>query len=46
MKTYNYYFYGRPITKAVFEIGVPSDWEENIIDAGYTYGGFRAIERD
>ena len=46
MKKYNYYFYGTPITKALFEVEVPSDWKENIVDAEYTYGGFRAIERD
>ena len=47
MKTYNYFYYGQAITKQDFENNVPDDWESNVDEFGqYTYGGYRATERD
>jgi hypothetical protein len=47
MKTYNYYYYGQAIQKAQFLNSVPENWEDEINELGeYSFGGYRAIERD
>jgi hypothetical protein len=49
MKTtkYNYFYYGMPITSAEFEKAVPSSWQDEVDEYGtYSYGGYRAVERD
>jgi hypothetical protein len=46
MKTYNYFYFGNPITKAQFLTSVPEDWENEVDEFGeYSFGGYRAIER-
>lgn len=46
MKTYNYFYDGTPITKAQFLKAVPENWEEEVENGEYSYGYFRAIERN
>lgn len=45
MKTYNYTYYGRAITKAQFEKEVPANWEKDYDKIkGYSWGGYNAVE--
>ena len=45
MKTYNYYYFGTPITKKQFESNVPSNWKSQVDEFGaYSWGGYRANE--
>ena len=47
MKKYNYFHYGTPILGSQFLLAVPYNWKKNINMFGeYTYGGYRAVERD
>ena len=46
MKTYNYFYNGTPITKMQFLKAVPENWEKEVKDGEYSYGYFRAIERN
>ena len=46
-KTYNYYYYGRPISRANFIKSVPSSWQDEVDEYGtYSWGGYQAVERD
>jgi hypothetical protein len=38
----NYFYYGQPITKKEFLKNVPENWEDEIIDFEYSWGGYRA----
>ena len=44
--TYNYFYYGQAITKAEFLKHVPENWESEVKNGEYSYGGYRAIARD
>ena len=46
MKTYNYYYDGTPIPKSQFLKVVPSNWEDDVIAGCYSWGYYRATERD
>lgn len=46
MKTYNYFYNGISIPKAQFLKAVPENWEKEVENGEYSYGYFRAIERD
>lgn len=46
MKTYNYFYNGVAISKAQFVSNVPENWEKEIENGEYSYGYYRAIERD
>jgi len=47
MKTYNYFYYGEPITKINFLKNVHKNWESEVNEFGeYSSGGFRAVERN
>lgn len=47
MKTYNYFYYGRPISKDNFLKEVPEDWEEKVNALGhFSFGGYDAFERE
>lgn len=45
-KKYNYYYYGMPISIINFVKNVPENWEEEVIDGTYSYGGYEAVEID
>lgn len=46
MKTYNYTYYGRQITKVQFLSAVPENWEDDVNEYGsYSWGGYDANER-
>ena len=38
----NYFYYGQPITKKEFLKNVPENWESEIEDYTYSWGGYRA----
>lgn len=44
MKTYNYYYNGRPIAKRQFLSVVPENWENEIKNGEYSYGYYKAVE--
>lgn len=45
--TYNYFYYESPISKKNFLSNIPEDWESEVDESGeYSYGGYRAVERD
>jgi len=44
--TYNYFYYDQPISKAEFLANVPENWEKEVVNGEYSWGGYRAIERD
>lgn len=45
--TYNYFYYGQPITKKEFLANVPGNWESEVDENGeYSFGGYTAIARD
>jgi hypothetical protein len=46
MKTFNYYYGNQPITKSEFERNVPENWQEQIENYEFSYGYFKAVERD
>jgi hypothetical protein len=46
MKTYNYYYNGTAITKKQFLQVVPLNWESEVENGEYSFGYYRAIERD
>ena len=43
---YNYYYDGQPISAAAFREAVPEGWESEVKDGEYSYGYYRAIERE
>ncbi len=45
-KKYNYFYYGRHIFKDLFEKAVPENWEDEVIDGVYSWGGYNALEID
>lgn len=46
METYNYFYNGMPITKEQFIKAVPDNWEEEVENGDYSYGYFRASEKE
>jgi hypothetical protein len=38
----NYFYYGQAITKKEFLKNVPENWESEIIDFEYNWGGWKA----
>lgn len=46
MKKYNYFYNGQPISKDQFISAVPKDWEKEVKNGEYSYGYYRAIERE
>jgi hypothetical protein len=46
MKAFNYYYGNQPITKSEFERNVPENWQEQIENFEFSYGYFKAVERD
>lgn len=42
---YNYFYYGQAIQKQQFIKEVPENWEEEVKDGEYSWGGYRAVER-
>ena len=45
-KKYNYYYYGVPIPYSNFLKSVPENWEDEVINGTYSWGGYSASERD
>ena len=46
-KKYNYFYYGRPISRANFLKATPGNWEKEVDEYGcYSWGGYQAVERD
>jgi hypothetical protein len=45
MKTYNYYYDGRAVSKSIFLSVVHEDWEDDVKDGEYSWGYYRATER-
>jgi len=45
-KKYNYFYYGRSIPRANFIKAVPDNWEDEVINGTYSWGGYQAVERD
>ena len=45
-KKYKYFYYGRFIFKDLFEKAVPENWENEIINGTYSWGGYKAVEID
>ena len=46
MKTYSYYYNGQPISKSQFMKSAPENWESEVIDGEYSFGYYRAVERN
>jgi len=45
-KKYNYFYYGRPIPKANYLKAVPENWEDEVDDGIFSWGGYKAVEID
>jgi hypothetical protein len=45
-KAYNFTYYGQPITRKEFESNVPENWESQVKNHEFSWGGYRASERD
>jgi hypothetical protein len=46
-KKYNYFYYGRAISRVNFIKAVPENWQDKVDEYGtYSWGGYRAVERD
>ena len=45
-KKYNFFYYGRSIPRANFLKSVPENWEDEVIDGVYSWGGYNALEID
>ena len=43
---YNYFYDGRPISAENFRREVPADWEKDVVDGIFSWGYYRAVERD
>ena len=43
---YNYFYNGYAITKTQFTNSVPNNWEEEVNEGEYSWGGYRAIQRN
>jgi hypothetical protein len=44
--TYNYFYGKQSITKKQFESVVPNGWENEVVNGEYSYGYYKAIERN
>ena len=42
-KQYNYTYSGTAITRKEFEKNVPTNWENELVNDEYHYGGYRAV---
>ena len=45
-KKYNYFYYVWRIPRAEFLKAVPDNWEEEVINGIYRWGGYRAVDID
>ena len=45
-KKYNFFYYGISVPKAIFLKAVPENWEDEIINGTYSWGGYGALEID
>jgi hypothetical protein len=45
-KAYNFTYYGQAITIQQFESNVPKDWESQMQNYEFSWGGYKASERD
>ena len=43
---YNYFYDGTAITGTTFKANVPEDWKYHVFNGEYSYGYYRAVERD
>lgn len=46
MKKYNYFHYGTAITGREFNENVPDEWEGEVENDEYNYGGYKAVMHD
>jgi hypothetical protein len=44
MKKYNYFYFFTPILRSQFTANVPDNWESEVVDGYYSWGGYRASE--
>lgn len=44
--TFNYYYGSQVISKSVFEANVPENWEDEVIDFEFSWGYYKAVQRD
>ena len=45
-KQYNYTYFGTAITRKEFEKNVPTNWESEVKNDEYHYGGYKAMMHD
>jgi hypothetical protein len=43
-KRYNFSYNCMPISRGLFEMSVPDNWESEVVDGYYSWGGYRASE--
>jgi hypothetical protein len=46
MRKFNYYYGSQPILKSEFEKHVPENWQELVENFEFSWGYYKAIERD
>ena len=46
MKKYNYFYFKTAITREEFERDVPENWEDEVENDVYSYGGYKAVMHD
>ena len=44
MKKYNFFHFFIPIMESEFTTNVPDNWESEVVDGYYSWGGYRASE--
>ena len=45
-KKYKYFYFGMPIPRSFFINEVPENWEEEVEDGTFSWGGYYAFEID
>ena len=45
-KKFNYFYYGMPIQKSEFLKAVPENWQDEVVNGSFSWGGYRAVNID
>ena len=45
-KKYIFFYYGMPIQKGIFLKSVPENWQDEVVNGTFSWGGYRAVNID
>ena len=43
-KRYNFFYNGMPISRGIFEMSVPDNWESEVVKGEYSWGYYNSSE--